>query len=297
VSFDEHQIKAAIDNISNLPTIPKTGMRIIKLAADPEVSIAELSIAIQQDPSLALRLLKVANSPFYGASRRIDSLQLAIVILGLKEVQNIILGITFFNILKNLKPEISRHREEFWFHCAACGMVARILCQKIGFKCSGTDFIVGLLHDVGKIVIEVCFGGKFVPVFDRTFTDKPSIMDAESEILGHTHEKFGGLLAERWNLPKTLCDAIAYHHALPSLASFDHLRDPRIVALAFISEAFCERYEIGWDGDFDGADLRNESAWNTLLGPQHTYTPHDIDNLITETLQIFKQARPRLLWE
>jgi len=297
VSFDKQQIKAAIDNISNLPTIPKTGMRIIKLAADPEVSVDELSSAIQQDPSLAVRLLKVANSPFYGASRHIDSLQLAIVILGLKEVQNIILGITFFNILKNMDPEISRYREEFWFHSAACGMVARIFCQKLGFKCAGTDFIAGLLHDMGKIVIEVCFGGKFLPIFDKTFTHKPSMIEAESEILGQTHEKFGGLLADRWNLPKTLCDAIAYHHELPSMTSFSPLRDPRIVAITYISEAFCEHYEIGWDGDFGGADLRNERAWDVLLGKHKAYTTSDIDNLITETLQIFKEVRPRLLWE
>ena len=297
MSLNKQEIKTAIDNISNLPTIPKTGMRIIKLAADPDVSIEELSAAIQQDPSLAVRLLKVANSPFCGASRHIDSLQLAIVILGLKEVQNIILGITFFNILKSLDPELSHYREEFWFHSAACGMVARILCQKLGFKCAGADFIAGLLHDMGKIVIDVCFGGKFVPVFDKTFTHKPSIIEAESEILGQTHEKFGSQLADKWNLPKTLCDAIAYHHEFPSMTSFTPLRDPLIVALTYISEAFCEHYEIGWDGDFDGADLRNERAWDVLFGKRKTYTTSDIDSLITETLQVFKQARPHVLWE
>ena len=297
MSLDKQKVKSFIDGISNLPTIPKTGMRIIQLAMNPEVSMERLGAAIQQDPSLASRVLKVANSPYYGASRRVDSLPLALIILGLREIQHIILGITFFNAMKNLHSKNTHYRESFWLHSAACGVVARILSKKLGFRSEGADFAAGLLHDLGKIAIDACFDGKFVATFNKTFSDKTPMIVAEREILGDTHEKIGGMLARKWQLPKTLCDAIECHHEFPSMRSFASLKDPRIVAISYLSEAFCQHYEIGWDGDSGDSELDNTRAWEVLLRGHNVYNPRDIDIIITETLQVFKEVSPHLLWE
>lgn len=297
VSSEKNQIRSAIEEMENLPTIPKLGMKIIQLATDPDVTMEQLSDVIHQDPSLAARILKIANSPFYGVSRKVDSLQLALVLLGLNEVRNIALGITFFSVMKSLEPKLSHYREMFWYHCASCGIVARILGRTLKVKSEGRDFLAGLLHDLGKIVIDACFGGKFVSTFNNTFKHKPPMLEAEREILGETHEKFGRLLAEKWCLPKSICDAIDYHHEFPSTGSLDTLEDPQTVSLSYLSEAFCEQFEIGWDGDFDCSDLRNGKAWELLLSGQDTYTTDDIDTIIAETLQAFRKSQPHLLWD
>ncbi len=297
MSSEREQIEALLGSIDNLPTIPKMGMRIVELASDPEVSITKLSEAIHQDPPLAARVLKVANSPFYGVARHVDSLQLALVILGLNEVRTLALGVTFFNVMKSMNPEISLFRETFWFHSAACGIVARILGRKLDIRSEGADFIAGLLHDMGKIVIDACFGGKFASVFDKTFKDAPPMIDAEKEIVGHTHEPIGAVLAEKWHLPQSICDAIAFHHAFPTTDSAANLEDPKIASVCYLSEAFCQRYKIGWDGDSGSCDLRNSKAWETILSGQDKYTESDIDGIITETLQTYTEARPLLLWE
>jgi HD-like signal output (HDOD) protein len=297
LGFYTDQIRSKVEDIRNLPTIPKVGMRIIELASDPDVSIEQLSDAIQQDPSLAARVLKIANSPFYGTVEQVDSLKLALVILGLNEVRNIALGIIFFDVMKNVSPEISRYRESFWYHSAACGVVARILGRKLDFQCEGTDFIAGLLHDMGKIVIDACFSGKFVNIFNKTFTHSPAMIEAEREILGETHEKFGGWLAEKWRIPTTICDSIAYHHEFPAIPTYVELREPRLVAISYISEAFCQQYELGWDGDSGVSDLKNERVWDVLLNGQKLYTQKDIDAIIVETLQVFHDVKPHLLWK
>lgn len=297
MSSEREQIESLIGNIDDLPTIPKMGMRIVELASDPEVSINELSGAIHRDPPLAARVLKVANSPFYGVARHVDSLQLALVILGLNEVRNLALGVTFFNVMKSMNPEISLFRETFWFHSAASGVVARILGRKLDIRSEGTDFIAGLLHDMGKIVIDACFGGKFVSVFDKTFKHAPPMIDAEKEIFGHTHEPIGAVLAEKWHLPQPICDAIAFHHTFPTMDSTTDVADSKIASICYLSEAFCQHYKIGWDGDSGSCDLRNSNAWDAVLSGQDMYTERDIDGIIMETLQTYTEARPLLLWE
>ena len=173
MSYSRNEIESVVERIRHLPTLPKVAMQIIDLASDPEVSMDELSRAIHQDPSLAASVLKVANAPFYGISRRVDSLQLALVILGLADVRNIALGVTILNVIRDLNPNEAYYGEKFWVHCAGCGIVARILGRKLNLRSEGADFIVGLLHDMGKIVIDEHFDSKFVFLFNKAFTHAP----------------------------------------------------------------------------------------------------------------------------
>lgn len=296
MSYSKDQIKSNVEKIQNLPTLPKVAVRILEIASDPETSVKELSGAINQDPALASRVLKVANSPFYGMSRQVDSLQLALVILGLNEVRNIALGITILNVMKDLRSSVNYGREDFWIHSAGCGVVARILGRKLNFRGEGTDFIAGLLHDIGKIIIDEYFSSKFVAIFNKTFTHKPPMLEAEREILGESHEQVGGWLAEKWRLPEPLCDAIFHHHDLPLLEGWETVKNPKLVSLAYMAEAFCEHYEIGWDGDSGYSDVRNSEAWNVLLSQQKKYGEESIDTLLAETLQAFNEARPNIMW-
>ena len=297
LSYSRDEIKSVVERIQNLPTLPKVAIRILELASDPEISIDELSRAIYQDPALAARVLKVANSPFYGLPRRVDSLQLALVILGLADITNIALGITILNVIRNLNPTVAYNGEKFWVHCAGCGIVARILGRKLNLRSQGADFTAGLLHDIGKIVIDEHFDRKFVFLFNKAFTHAPPVLEAERELLGESHERIGGWLADKWHLPETLSDAILYHHDLPSPDLWASVKEPRLAALSYLAEAFCEHYNVGWDGDFGYSDVRNREAWKVVLSEQDRYTTRDIDVIIKETLQSFHEARPHLLWE
>jgi len=296
LSHSRHESKSIVEQIEKLPSLPEVGLRILELASDPEVSIDALSHAINQDPPLAARVLKVANSPFYGMSRQVDSLQLAIVLLGLNEVRNIALGILIMGVIKDPDSHAIYKEGGFWLHCAGCGVVARILGRMLGFRSEGIDFAAGLLHDIGKIIIDEYFGSKFSTVFEKTFKHKPPMLEAEKEILGASHAQIGGWLTEKWSLPETLCEAIAFHHDFPSHAPWDDFKSPKLASLSFIAEAFCDRYEVGWDGDSGASDIWDRGTWETLLAGQSRYTIEDVDTILKETLQAFHQVRPHLLW-
>lgn len=295
MSYGKTDVKSIVERIQKLPTLPGIGLSILDLADDPTVSMEEMSRVMCQDPSLSARVLKVANSPFYGMPRQVDSLQLALVILGLSEVRNIALGIMILKAIEGLDTHVTYDREKFWAHSVGCGIVARILGRKLDMRNEGADFIVGLLHDMGKIIIDEYFCEEFARIFDRAIIDGAAMREAEKEILGESHEPVAAWLGEKWRLPETLREAVLYHHGLPPPQNRPALKDPKMAALAYVAEALCDRFDIGWDGDSGQNDLEDRGVWEILLSGQDRYTLHDIDSILDETLREFGNSPMQIL--
>ncbi|MBI4831869.1 MAG: HDOD domain-containing protein [Candidatus Lindowbacteria bacterium] len=297
MAYTREQLRAKVEEIRNLPTIAKIAMKTVELATKPDVSMSDLGQIVHQDPSLAARILSVANSPFFGMARQVDSLRTALGILGLTEVQNILFSLSIFKVAKNADSHITYDREKLCLHSAACGMVANILASQLGLRNDGADVAAGLLHDVGKIIIDERFRPEFVQIFERAIAQKKDMREAETEILGASHAQIGAWLAKKWRLPDALCEAIEHHHELPASAARKTLKDPELVALLHLAEAFCQCYEIGWDGDSHCCDVKESEAWEWLFSGQAKYTMSDIDQILAETLCLFHGARPQMFWK
>lgn len=295
MAYSTSELKHKVEKIQRLPTLSEVGLQIIQMASDPEVSVAELTRVIQQDPSLAAGLLKVANSSFYGMSRQVDSLQLALVILGLDEARNIALGLSLFEVIRNIDSHMSYDRRRFWVHCASCGAVARILARKVDFKADGVDFLAGLLHDLGKIIIDEYFRAEFSLIYGETIAKRVPMLVAEREYLGNSHEKVGGWLVHKWRLPDTLRDAIVHHHDFFFAPDPAEVKDPKLVSLCYLAEAFCAEYGLGWDGDSGCTDVRERSAWNILIPDENGVSEEAVERILIETLQSFNESRKFIL--
>jgi HD-like signal output (HDOD) protein len=222
--------------------------------------------------------------------RQVDSLQLALVILGLREVRNIALGIMILKVIDGMNTDVTYDREKFWTHSLGCGVVAKIIGRKLELRNDGADFIVGLLHDMGKIIIDEYFSEDFLQIHDISMQRRCTMLDAEKRFLGESHERIAGWLAEKWRLPETLCEAIIHHHDLSFPGLERPLIDPRNAALAFIAEAFCGCHEIGWDGDAGCNEIKDKRAWGILLSGQDEYSYDDVDKLLEETLREFEDT-------
>lgn len=201
-----------LEEVVTLPSLPSTVAQITELLNDPDCSLAEVSRAISADPSIALKSLRLVNSAYYGFRDRVNSVDHAVVLLGMKVVKNLAFTAAVFDTLQAGEETLVRHN-------VTCAMIMRRLVEsnaapKVAFADPEEAFIFGLLHDVGKIIFHQYVPDEFGEVLAVcTASDKPWA-EAEREIIGADHAEVGARLAEKWKLSAALTQAIAGHHDL-----------------------------------------------------------------------------------
>ena len=199
--------------LRDLPAFPAVINEINVLLLDPTTSAADLSEVICRDQSLTAKLLKLVNAAYYGFHRQITSIQQAVSLLGFEEVRSLALAASVMGMWDDTKgdPEL---RARLWDHSIAAGRVAREIAIVSPSSAEVADvFIGGLLHDIGKVVLQIEFPTEFAEAMERlALTDEGSI-EVESELLGAGHDEVGAWLLDRWQLPLELVDAVRWHHA------------------------------------------------------------------------------------
>ena len=197
-------------NIEHFFTLPSISQEIIELASDSLLAASKMARIIEKDPVLTSRLLKVVNSAFYGFHRQIDSVEHAIVILGNEEVVNLAFSIAIHKVLETIS---ATHAQRLWEHSLVVAHLSQWLGPLMGYKSGDKIYTVGLLHDFGKIVF--LQRGHFISDLDSP----SSLEDLAKEEMdsGLSHAEMGAYVAERWNLPAGIVDALLSHH-LPGKA-------------------------------------------------------------------------------
>jgi len=280
------KVRERIQNIGSLPTLPKVATEVISMAGNPEISIKEIASVISKDPSLSAKILKVANSAFYGLKQRVATIQLALVILGLKKIKNLVIGISVFKTFPIRPGHSTFDREKFWEHSVGCGQIAKILATLLGCEMDGEEFVAGLLHDIGKIVLDQFFHNEFTKVVDSTFEKDIPMIEAEEEVLGTTHAEIGSWLAEEWKLPLSLVETISFHHQ-PQKA----VLNPTLTSLIRLSDLFCKAKGIGFSGDTQGISISDRIAWKTLKAAKPQLGELDMERFVFDLDTEIERAR------
>lgn len=214
--MDREDIRLAIRNIKNLPTLPVIVTRILEVADEVGSSARELAEIISHDQSVSAKVLNLANSAFYGFSKRIATIPQAVVVLGFDTVKSLALGVSVFQALSQKVGRVSFDREQFWMHSIGCAAAAKTVARGMGIKDTGTPFVAGLLHDVGKVILDTYFNTQYQMVIGEMIEEGRTAVDVETDILNIDHAEVGGMLATRWKFPDILVTPIAYHHNLLS---------------------------------------------------------------------------------
>lgn len=260
----EKNFKGIIAEMKDLPSLPTTVTEILEVLNNPESSAMDLSAALKHDQSLVSRVLRLVNSAFYGFPRTIDNLSKAVTILGYTAIQNIILTTSIFETLNQSNDNLALNRKEFWRHALATGVAAQIIKTKTKPGKGDEVFLAGLLHDIGKVVLDAHLHKKYSDVYAYSKKKNILIRDAEKKLLGVTHDHFGSWLAESWNLPHNLTAAITYHHN-PQNAE-KHII---LASLVHLGDILARSFEVGNGGD-DLIPQVNHRAWDVLrLNPSH----------------------------
>jgi putative nucleotidyltransferase with HDIG domain len=248
------QIKEKIKSIIQLPALPAVAMEVVELVDNPKTSASKLGKVISSDQALTAKVLKIANSPFYGFPKKISTIDFAIIVLGFDALKEIVISISLVSSLQK-KSDNFFDAKTFWDHSISTGVVARRLARDLGYRISGEVFVGGLLHDMGVSVLHRYFNSEFSRIIEITRETDLNILEAEESVMGVTHGEVGGWLAERWNLPEHLAEAIAFHH-VPAKAQIN----PDLVALVHCADIMSlqiTRQQIDWDKgiEFDPAAL------------------------------------------
>jgi putative nucleotidyltransferase with HDIG domain len=203
-----------IEAIDEIATLPDVLARIIAVVQDESTTALDLADEIVRDQALAMRVLRVVNSSFYGFPRSIRSVPEAVVILGFNEIERLALTISVINMFGRSPAQV-RSLQNLWRHSLACSLAAGTLEQhfrRIHPEIAGAH-LAGLLHDIGKAVIAQYFHEEMSRVTHLVDSSGCSAYEAEYEVFGGlTHCEIGSWVAERWNLPFELVLSIRGHH-------------------------------------------------------------------------------------
>lgn len=243
-----------------IPTLPKVANKVVRMALNPNVGLRQVAQVVESDPALAFKILKVVNSAFYGLSRKVGSISLAVNILGVREVILLTLEVSVFSAFPPVPGKPSFDREAFWRHSIGCGAIARALEERFGKGRHDELFAGGLLHDIGKILLDQYFHFEFLEALDISWRERIPMEEAELHVFGTTHEEVGGWLAERWQLPEGLVACIRYHHR-PFEAPSDYREE---VGFVHVADILAKARGVGLGGDNLGFSLVRDAVWKEL---------------------------------
>jgi len=193
-------LKKIIARIDDLPTLPRTVLKITELVNDPKSSAKDIARIITDDQVLTARLLKLVNSSFYGFPQRISTVNTAIVLLGFDAIRSLLLTTSVFDLFAGGNKKSRQEQEQFWDHSLGCAVGAKVIGNYLRHDKIEELFVAGLLHDIGKIVEMLYLPDEFASVVDAIKQHNILMLTAEEKILGYDHAEIGQLLANKWNL-------------------------------------------------------------------------------------------------
>jgi len=206
-------IISSLSRLKNFGTAHKT----LKIMDDPDVGMYKISEIIVTDPILSAEVLRVANSAFFGARDKVQSIHYAIMVLGIVNLKKILYHYYFFGQFDKAPPSEKVIYHHLWNHVSLTSLIAAQLSNAWEDLDRGTMFTAGLLHDLGKFIIlslvhEYFYkDATFLPYFERI-----SLQD-EEENFGLNHQVVGQIACSYWDLPRFITKVVGHHHAPGSL--------------------------------------------------------------------------------
>ncbi len=255
----------------DIPAVPMVAVKVLKLIDNPATSVEELHKAIMADQALATRVLKVANSAFYGVRHNIDTISEAISLMGFNTIRNLTLAVATREVYKRF----GIIEQKLWEHSLGVSLASGIIASKFQMIKNEEAVVAGLLHDIGKVIMDNAEPERFAMLTHRVYEERVTYYDIEKDIFGFTHVEAGAILAEKWGFPETLCQVLKYHHdCYKGLPNHDVYINMLCCTVA-LADAICVRLGVGYRGPMADLNLHIEDLCNSL-----NITGEDIDDII-----------------
>jgi putative nucleotidyltransferase with HDIG domain len=243
VALAQLTLEDIVDNTPDLPALPAATLAVMRESQAANSTAHSVARYLSQDQALTARVLRLANSAFYGMHRKVSSADEAVVVLGMRAVRNLAMIASTYHWMDKPLKGYSLAPHEFWEHSLSTAVAAQVIAQNLVCGSSELAFTCGLLHDLGKVAISAWFENRTVTLSAIAAKLDLTLNEAEQRVLGFDHQEVGGRMAETWNLPKAMVEAIRYHHCPNECES-----DNRVVDVVHLADYLSSTTEITTHG-------------------------------------------------
>lgn len=265
-------IEEIVARTTDLPSIPAAALQVMEETESPTATAASIAKILMTDQSLAARILRLANSAYYGLARRVTNIQEAVVVLGMRTVRNLAIVASSYPFLTKEVAGYQLGAKELWLHSCGVGVGAQLAARIARYPNEDQAFTAGLLCDIGKLAMSVWFEGKTDKMLLLAQAKGLTFSEVERMLLGFDHADVGAHLAESWNFPKDITLAIRYHHN-PAAAN-----DDRSLLLDCVHLGDYMTMLMGFGLGGDGMQYRFSEDTLDRLG----ITPDGLDEVLNE---------------
>ena len=280
-------IRERVEKLNSIPTVPaiiRPLLHYLELPVD-QVDVTRIVDLVSCDESISAQCLRVANSALYFRTREVKSVHGAVLVLGVRQVREILLSCSLLNLLPKASWVIDPL--VFWEHSLGCALLSRYCARKARFREPERAYLAGLLHDIGELVNMLSFQEEFRAAAQLARSEKIPLHEAEYSALGFTHCDTGKILAEHWRLPEDIAEVVEHHHNVQQAKLH-----PVLVALVGLSDRLCHMHELGY-GTNEKSDLKLEDdpAWAILTRDYPLLAQTDLSHFLLDMEGFAGEAR------
>lgn len=234
---DQNELQDAINNVHSIPQIV---FKILRMVREINCSLQDIAEEVKQDQIISAKLLKLCNSAFFNKKIKADSIDRALVLLGEKQLLQVVMSAAFEDFFTGNKKGYSQCKGGLYNHALGTALISEKLAQVTQSVPTDIAYTAGLLHDIGKVVLDQHMGRAYPFFYRRTQIGNENLFLAEKDTFGITHDEVGAMLAEQWSLPDSLIDSIKNHHN-PDNAYSDNV----LVSIVYLADLLMSRFLVG----------------------------------------------------
>lgn len=275
------EIQQLIDNANELISLPEVSLKVNEIANNPTSTSDDMAAVLSQDPALVVRLLRIANSPYYGLSKEIETINHAVSVLGTNKIRDLVLSSSANDTFNGIPNELIS-MQDFWHHSLYCGLLAQILAKKSKKANADSIFIAGLLHDIGQLLMFNQLPEKSHEVILLLMEGSADLetFEAERHVFGFDHMQVGAALIKSWHLPLLLEECVGFHHEPQNAKLF-----PAEVALINIANAVAVMADFNSMNEDDEIPIIHPASWKRA-GLTKTDLPDAIEKAQEEIKEV-----------
>ena len=282
-----NKVDKLVSKIDVVLSLPMVVDETIKLCSDPNCNAVVLSRVVSKDPVLAAKLLKTANSSFFGFMHKTSRIESAIVRLGIKRVRNITLSLGVGKLFSSAQDKDGYSALSVWQHSVAVGIMCEIFTTVSSLpnsrQFSGEALLAGLVHDMGMILEDQYVPHKFTEIPAYSYYLKEPVYKVEDKTLGFNHADLGSAILKSWRFPAQIVDAVAGHHKP------DERTNEPLTQLVAMAELLVSAQKIGFSDipEVDRSLFGRLQQRLGLIGPAIQAVKQNFSTQLEEALQIF----------